>query len=717
MTHSKDSYLSLDKFFNVCAEDMRKENFQMFEVLEVMKQTPMYSNSASFEKYHELARVINFTKIADMIHLITHYGAISERMLESVQDEKLASSLLSRKIYSDSYKSQYDLKTIDGALDKAYPDPIGLKDKSKWYSVASRFLTNAFKEVKLQIDKLSYKLYFIDASGQRTFVEDFTTSSFIDFLEIALHTSSIFQHQLDWTNDLLMKYVYSLLDSEEFSTDSINNDIIQLNDYYVKDGVFIKGRYSSIPRFYINFNVSHVIESKEVSKVVKELDEFILHLCDYDADTVKVFLSRMSTFLLNSERLKTNFSATINVLYGASGQNGKSLFMNLLKKIFDQDDITLAGLRDFNNQNYMLPKMCQSLLVVDEDASDLQLDSTAASNLKQFTHGQRMESRSIYEKTKVYRPRAMVVACTNHMPTSVDKSDGFNRRFSIFTQTHKLTNSEHVRSEEWFESLRSSDAAQYLLELLVLAHLNNMKRCRLLENSARMKEINEDFVEKNDSAVMYVRSVGLKEIIGKPVKIVRENYENWCESNGVTALKNKFNTTLESKFNLRSKLCTIKSMTVDESDLLLAGLNPMKQIRTWVHTDQEINQKYVDLFHDSANDLYNIDLAKSDRQLSEEIASILIKNDQVSNATYDEIRHRISVLMNEESEDRRFKISDKIKDRLKRLYKFEVKTVDSLTEEEYDRYISIGKHSKSLAASLKDPKRQVLIFRDKKEAN
>lgn len=714
MTHSKNAYLSLDRFFNVCAEDMRKENFQMFEVLEVMKQTPMYSNSESFDKYYDLARVINFTKIADMIHLITHYGAISDRMLESVQDEKLASSLSGRKIYSDNYKYQYSLKTIDGALDRAYPDPIGLKDKSKWYSVASRFLTNAFKEVKLQIDKLSYKLYFIDSSGQRTFVEDFTTSSFIDFLEIVLHTSSIFQHQLDWTNDLLTKYVYSLLDSEEFSTDSIPNDIIQFEDYYLKDGVLIKGRYSNIPRFYINFKVSHVIESKEVSKVIKELDEFILHLCDYDLDTVKVFLSRMSTFLLNSERLKTNFSATINVLYGASGQNGKSLFMSLLKKIFNQDDITLAGLRDFNNQNYMLPKMCQSLLVVDEDASDLQLDSTAASNLKQFTHGQRMESRSIYEKTKIYRPRAMVVACTNHMPTSVDKSDGFNRRFSIFTQTHKLTNSEHIRSEAWFESLRSDDAAHYLLELLILAHLDNMKRGRLLENSARMKEINEDFVEKNDSAVMYVRSVGLKEIIGKPVKIVRENYEDWCESNGVTALKNKFNTTMESKFNLRSKLCTTKSMTVDESDLLLVGLNPMKQIRTWVHADQEVNQKYLDIFNDSSDALYDIDLATSDRRLSDKIVSTLIDKDQVSNATYDEIRHRISILMNEESEDRRFNISDRVKISLKRIYKSEVKTVDSLTDEEYDRYISIGKHSKSLAASLKDPKRQVLIFRDKK---
>ena len=717
MTHRVDSYLSLDKFFNVCAEDMRKENFQMFEVLEVMRQTPMYSNSESFEKYHELARVVNFTKIADMIHLITHYGAISERMLESVQDEKLASSLLSRKIYSDSYKSQYSLKAIDGALDKAYPDPIGLKDKSKWYSVASRFLTNAFKEVKLQIDKLSYKLYFIDKSGQRTFVEDFTTSSFIDFLEIVLHTSDIFQHQLDWTNDLLTKYVYSLLDSEEFSTDSITNDIIQFNDYYVKDGVFIKGRFSHIPRFYVNFDVSQIIESKEVSTIVKELDEFLLHLCDYDEETVKVFLSRMSTFLLNGERLKTNFSATINVLYGASGQNGKSLFMTLLKRIFNQDDITLAGLRDFNNQNYMLPKMCQSLLVVDEDASDLQLDSTAASNLKQFTHGQRMESRSIYEKTKIYRPRAMVVACTNHMPTSVDKSDGFNRRFSIFTQTHKLVNSEHKRSEEWFESLRSPEAAHYLLDLLILAHLENMKRGRLLENSARMKEINEDFVEKNDSAVMYVRSVGLKEIIGKPVKIVRENYENWCESNGVTALKNKFNTTLESKFNLRSKLCTVKSMTVDESDLLLAGLNPMKQIRTWVHADQEVNQKYLDIFSDSADSLYSIDLSVSDRKLSDQIVDHLVNEDQIHNTTSDEIRHKIAVLMDEESEDRRFKINENVKNRLKKLYNSEIQTVSDLSPEEYEQYISIGKYSKSLAESLKDPRRQVLIYREKKDSS
>ena len=98
--------------------------------------------------------------------------------------------------------------------------------------------------------------------------------------------------------------------------------------------------------------------------------------------------------------------------------------MSIFKKIFDNEDIIHAGLRDFNNRNYLLPEMCQSLLIVDEDAADLQLDSAATSAIKQFTHGQPMKVRSIYEKTKTLRPRAMVVACTNHMPTAVDKSEG-----------------------------------------------------------------------------------------------------------------------------------------------------------------------------------------------------------------------------------------------------------------------------------------------------
>ena len=722
MSRSNCTYQSLREYFNNEANHILKRNPRMFKTLEVLARSAQYSASEAFHKYIGLCDVIDFTKIADMLYLITHYGAVSDLNLQEISDEKVASTMISRKIHSDRYLTEYQLPHFDFALDELYREPIGLKDKSRWYSIASSFLTNAFRAVKLQIDKLSDKLYFTNAKNERVFIEEFSIGSFADFLEIVLHTSEIFEYRLDWTNDLIIRYVTSMVEGDQFSTDSITNDIIQFDDYYVKNGIFIEGRYPYIPRFYIDQSVSNVIKTRKPTKVISEVDDFILHLSDYDHDTAKVFLSRMSTFLLNSENLKTNFSATINILYGASGQNGKSLFMTMLKKIFSQDDITLAGLRDFNNQNYLLPKMCQSLLVVDEDASDLQLDSTAASNLKQFTHGQRMETRSIYEKSRSYRPRAMVVACTNHMPTSVDKSNGFNRRFSIFTQTSKLVNTEHVRSDEWFDVIKSDEASKYLLELLVLAHLDNMKRGRLLENSTRMKEINEDFVEKNDSAVMYVRSVGLKEIIGKPVKIVRENYEKWCEDNGVIALKNKFNTTLETKFSLKNKLASASKLTVDESTLRMNGFSEkIKQIRSWVHTDEDVTNKYLEIYRSEALEdsdskcFYSIDTNKSDSALSKEIVETLEDSDKIANATSDEINHKISILMNEESEDRTSKVIKKVESRLTTLYKTEVKTVEDMSKDELDRYLAVSKYNKSLATALKDPRRQVLIYRERKD--
>lgn len=718
----ENSNFSLKEEFDSYAEEILEDNERVFETVGSLSDSSMYSNDRSFSKYRSLCRVIDFTKIADMTHLITHYGAISNKVLSSCTDEKEAGKMLIRKSYTDLYLSKYHLDSIDHSLDETNPHPIGFRDKSKWYSYASRFLTNAFMGANLQIDRLSNKLYFTDSSNDRVFIENFTEASFVSFLEIVLHTSDIFDKQIDWTADLLNKLVESMLNNEEFSTELIRNDIIQLNDCYVKDGIFLKGKYPYIPRFYINHSVYNVVETRTPSKVVPELDEFLMHLSDYDRDTAKVLLSRMSSFLMNSEDLKSSASNTINILYGASGQNGKSLFLSIFKKIFNTENIMYAGLRDFNNRNYSLPQMCQSLLVVDEDASDLQLDSDAASAIKQFTQGQTMYVRSIYEKVKAYRPRAMVVACTNHMPTAVDKSEGFNRRFSIFTQTSKIINKEHSRSDEWFKAIKSDDAAQYLLELLVLAHLDNMKRGCLMPISDRMKEINEDFVEKNDTAVMYVRAVGLKEIVGKPARLVKECYEKWCEDNGVVALKSKFNTTLETKFNLKSRLISVKKLTIDESDLRANGFpESMKQIKSWVHIDEDVTNKYLEIYRsEMSNDLdskcfYAIETDQSDSSLSEEILETLEESDEIANATSDEINRKIAILMNEESEDRTSRVIKKVESRLTSLYKTEAKTVEDMSKDELDRYLAIGQYDKSLAAALKDPRRQVLIYQEKKE--
>ena len=107
-------------------------------------------------------------------------------------------------------------------------------------------------------------------------------------------------------------------------------------------------------------------------------------------------------------------------------------------------------------------------------------------------------------------------------------------------------------------------------------------------------------------------------------------------------------------------------------------------------------------------------MTKSNSALSKEIVETLEESDEIVNATSDEINHKVSILMNEESEDRTSKVIKKVKSRLANLYHTEVKTVKDLEKEELDRYLAIGKYNKSLAAALKDPRRQVLIYREKK---
>ena len=113
-------------------------------------------------------------------------------------------------------------------------------------------MTNAFKTAKVQVNRLSSKLYFTNSEGERLYIDGFSKSSFVNFLEIVLHTSKIFDYQLDWTNDLLVKYVTFMIEDDLFSIDSIANDIIQFNDCYVENGEFHAGKYQYIPRFYIH---------------------------------------------------------------------------------------------------------------------------------------------------------------------------------------------------------------------------------------------------------------------------------------------------------------------------------------------------------------------------------------------------------------------------------------------------------------------------------
>ena len=204
------------------------------EELEVLGESPLYSDSYVVDQYKDLLYEINFTKIADMLHLITHYGVVSNAWIEKVTKsleytsadagakQKTSRDLAIRRLHAEKYLRQYHLREIDRSLGKMFPNPIGY-DERRWYTVASEMLLNEFRRIDLKIDDRPDCLYFTNDYGERQFVSEFSIGSFAEFLMIMMHTSKIFDYQLDWTKQDLTRLVMSFSTDRRFRTDESQN--------------------------------------------------------------------------------------------------------------------------------------------------------------------------------------------------------------------------------------------------------------------------------------------------------------------------------------------------------------------------------------------------------------------------------------------------------------------------------------------------------------
>lgn len=173
------------------------------------------------DRYKSLFEVIDFTKIADTIQLITEYGVVSTEKLAKASKSKNKKKfiLLSlRRQFTDQYLQRYNLQEIDCSLDQLYPEAIGRRDGDGWYTIASNMILDEFRRVELKINMHSRCLHFTDNIGERRSIDDFFRRDFIEFLMIAMCTSEIFNYQLVWSEKRLMQLIMQMLNDETFIT-------------------------------------------------------------------------------------------------------------------------------------------------------------------------------------------------------------------------------------------------------------------------------------------------------------------------------------------------------------------------------------------------------------------------------------------------------------------------------------------------------------------
>lgn len=213
----------LRSFEQVFKEDLQKiirEDDLALDKFEVLSRS-MYRHTRCIDRYKDLLAVINFTKLADIVYLISHYEVVSAEQFERTAnylDKKKFEELLIGKRRTDKYLQAYGLRDIDFSLDKLSRGLTRRRKYTKQRVIAARLLSKEFRRVELQINEESKNLYFTDKCGRRRCINDFTASSFEDFLNIAMYTSKIFSYQMNLTIDGQKAIVKDLLKDERFRT-------------------------------------------------------------------------------------------------------------------------------------------------------------------------------------------------------------------------------------------------------------------------------------------------------------------------------------------------------------------------------------------------------------------------------------------------------------------------------------------------------------------
>lgn len=462
----------------------------------------------------------------------------------------------------------------------------GRIDKKSLADVMIFHLRNLFYEARVRYDLKSKMLFFRDYLSDGSLIvetiENLDSRDMSDFLYELLH---------DYLSvddiDLIVKNVMRFITKEITS-----NNVIQFLDCHVENGIVKEGFYDGSARFTILRSVKDAVDKNRPIKRVKEIDQLLMHLCDYDEDTYTRFIALLSTIFLNSRFYKSRIFPSIRI-FGQSGANGKSLFADVMKNAFNASNTTSTSISRLNDQ-HILEKTLQSLVAIDQDSSSSKINSEASANFKAIVTGDILSSRQIYGSSRDIVPMCLLVIFCNNLPVTSDKTDAFNRRLNIIRCPKRLLDTTEFKiNDNWFRKVRSEEAAQYLIELLLVeSQKYSVKKKDFPERSEAMQMMNESYRLENDSATMFVQDVGLDAIVGKQVKEVKDHYEKWCEENDQTVLKRQFNESLSEKFDLEAKSVR-KDYVSKDSDYYAQMQQGLKStLRCWQYKDKLKNGEF-----------------------------------------------------------------------------------------------------------------------------
>ena len=304
--------------------------------------------------------------------------------------------------------------------------------------------------------------------------------------------------------------------------------------YYIgfKDCVYNTKTFKTEPHdiekivtYYLPYNFSE-LENCPIPNWNRFLDTSLVCVDGYTPDNKLHLVAQEafgSIFIDNLKASKAYF------FYGESGQNGKSTFTNILRKVVGKEFHSALSLSDLSKQFGLSALIGKKANICDE------LDDKFGSSkmFKQLVTGEPVSDRHIYGETFTLYNRAKFFYSTNVMPTFDGLDGGLRRRLLIIPFYREFKNNDIDKDYDLSEKLDEE------LPGIIYWAIQGAKR--LVENSYRFTEseattkMMEEFEDEASTALRYFRdncAIDSTNISWIPLQKIYDDYLHWAVSEG-----------------------------------------------------------------------------------------------------------------------------------------------------------------------------------------
>lgn len=302
------------------------------------------------------------------------------------------------------------------------------------------------------------------------------------------------------------------------------------------------------PKFIMNNVIKYDYNPNAYSEV---MDKTLNKLACNDPQ-VRMLLEEMIGYTL----YRKNSIQKAFILTG-EGSNGKSTFLNCIKKLLGKGNFTSLDMSELE-QTFKPAELYNKLANIGDDISAKYMDDT--SKFKKCVTGESFLVERKYGQPFELTSYATQIFCANELPAVKDKSDGFGRRLIIIPFSAKFSKDDEDYDPFIEDKLLEDESIEYLLKIAIDG-LRRVILSKEFTKSTKGELEKNTYLISNNSVLEWLEEAPAVE--NNSVNDCYNVYQVWCAQNGCNAVK-KINFTKEIKktLGLTSKPKTIDGKTV-----------------------------------------------------------------------------------------------------------------------------------------------------------